>query len=257
MCSSDIEVDNSKWVFNAETAKEMQKKSSSETIKDIEIAPGVTMQFTWIPEGKFVTGVDNGGKEAVDHKEININKGFWMGTIEVSNAQYSALVPEHDSRFIGQQWKDHTTPGYPANLPEQSAIRMTWDEAMNYCKMLSEKTGLKMTLPTQEQWEWACRAGSNNDMWYGDKKTDYSEYKNLADMTIRDLAVYGLEPTVPMPYDFFCREFWDFVPRDTFSNDKNLISAKGGQYKPHAWGLHDMHGHAADWITHDAQGTES
>ena len=62
-------------------------------------------------------------------------------------------LPEHDSRFIRQLWKDHVHQGYPANNPEQPAIRVSWEEAMAFCKKLSEKTGKLFTLPTEVQWE--------------------------------------------------------------------------------------------------------
>ncbi|MGL4805547.1 MAG: formylglycine-generating enzyme family protein, partial [Bacteroidales bacterium] len=241
------------WGFDAEQARQKQLSSNSETEKVVEIMPGVNMHFTWIPEGSFMMGKDKGGKQAVDHKKVNIGKGFWMGTLEVTNEQVRSLMPEHDSRFIGQQWKDHTTPGYTANDANQPAIRVTWEKAKEYCKLLSDKTGLNIKLPTEEQWEWACRAGSTGDMWYGDQSSVYSEYENLADFTIKDLAVWGLEPTVPMPDNFFCRQFWDYVPRDKESNDKNLISSKGGQYKANPWGLYDMHGNVAEWTDSDSK----
>ena len=236
-----------RWCFDSETAETMQRKSGDQVARNIEIAPGLSMRLVWIPEGKYMKGVDKGGLFPEDYREVSIKKGFWMGALEVSNAEYCALVPDHDSRYIGQQWKDHTTPGYPANEPQQSVIRVSWQEAMDYCDKLSRKTGLKVTLPTEEQWEWACRAGSGKDMWFGDRTTDYSSYENLADYTIKDLAVWGLDPTEPMPDDFFMREFWDFVPRDTFSNDGNLISVASGKYQANPWGLYDMHGNVAEW----------
>ncbi|MEG1749091.1 MAG: SUMF1/EgtB/PvdO family nonheme iron enzyme [Tannerellaceae bacterium] len=236
-----------RWCFDANNAKEMQQNTNTLREKQIEVAPGINMRFVWIPKGSYTKGTDKGGKQPTDYKEVAIKDGFWMGALEVSNAQYCALVNEHDSRFIGQQWKDHTTPGYPANEPEQPAIRVSWEEATDYCKKLSEKSGLNVTLPTEEEWEWACRAGSGDDMWYGARDADYSAYENLADLTIRDLAVWGLDPTVPLPYDSWIREFWDFVPRDTTSNDKNLISVRGGQYQANPWGLFDMQGNVAEW----------
>lgn len=235
------------WCFSSVEARAIQQKSSSVIEKKIELKPGVSMRFVWIPEGSYMKGTDRGGSYPVEHKEVFIEKGFWMGCLEVSNEQYRALYPEHDSRYIGQQWKDHTTPGYPANEPNQPVIRVSWDEAKAFCKKMSELTGLKVDLPTEEQWEWACRAGCGDDMWYGKSSDDYSKYENLADFTIKDLAVWGLDPTVPMPDDFFAREFWDFVPRDRFANDGSLISATGGIYQANPWGLYDMHGNVAEW----------
>ena len=235
------------WCCDENAAKEMQQQTAPQADFSIEIKPGVSMKFVWIPAGTYMKGTDNGRRYAENHKEVNIDKGFWMGELEVTNQQYVALNPEHDSRYIGQQWKDHVTPGYPANEPQQPVIRVTWTEAVDYCKQLSQITGMNVSLPTEEQWEWACRAGSGNDLWFGDITTDYSQYENLADFTIRDLAVWGLDPTVPMPYDFFMRRFWDFVPRDQESNDGNLISVKGGQYKSNPWGLYDMHGNVSEW----------
>lgn len=243
------------WGFSPEQAQSMQAKLSGEKIKTVEIAPNVQMKFVWIPDGKFFAGEDQGGKQAVNHKEVMIPNGFWMGTLEVSNEQYTALVPEHDSRYIGQQWKDHTTPGYAANEPQQPVVRVTWEKAMEYCRLLSEKTGLNMTLPTAQEWEWACRAGSTKAMWYGDADKEYSSFENMADFNIKDLAVWGLEPTVPIPDNqTHVRKFWDFVPRDTESNDGNLIAVKGGSYQANPWGLHDMHGNVAEWTATDFEG---
>ena len=56
---------------------------------------------------------------------------------------------------------------YPANKPEQPVIRVSYNDAMEYCKILSQKTGLNITLPTEAQWEWACRGGSDEDFWFG------------------------------------------------------------------------------------------
>ncbi|MEG2756387.1 MAG: SUMF1/EgtB/PvdO family nonheme iron enzyme, partial [Mucinivorans sp.] len=136
------------WCFNPTVAQQMQNKSATDSSRTVEIAPGVSMRFVWIPKGSYTKCEELGGNAAaVKYEKQTIKKGFWMGQMEVSNGQFCALYPDHDSRFIGQQWKDHTTPGYPANLPEQPVIRVSWEQAMEFCKTLSQKTGLKITLP--------------------------------------------------------------------------------------------------------------
>ena len=240
-----------KWCFDAETARNMQ--AAGETVRIVEVAPGVSMRLVWVPAGKFRMGEDEGAYPLRAFRKTNVKKGFWMGETEVTNEQFRALFPEHDSRYIGQQWKDHTSPGYPANQPLQPVVRVSWEEAMEFCRALGERTGLAVSLPTEEQWEWACRAGSGEDMWYGDVAADYSEYENMADRQIRDLAVMGVDPR-PMPANYPLRKFWDFVPRDTLADDKNLLSVAGGQYRCNPWGLYDMHGNVAEWTSSDRPG---
>ena len=93
-----------------------------------------------------------------------------------------------------------------------------------------------MTLPTEAQWEWACRAGTGSALSFGDLDTDFSTYANMADYTHRDLA-YDAR-------DHYCP---DVVPRDERFNDGELVTAIVGNYRPNAWGLHDMHGNAWEW----------
>lgn len=123
-----------------------------ETKKSIELAPGIVMNFVRIPAGKFVMGSNKGHSDYSPANKQEVKKAFWMAEIEVSNEQFRTIFPDHNSRFVNQLWKDHVHQGYPANNPEQPAIRVSWEEAMAFCEKLSEKTGLKVTLPTEMQW---------------------------------------------------------------------------------------------------------
>jgi formylglycine-generating enzyme required for sulfatase activity len=109
-------------------------------------------------------------------------------------------------------------------------------EALAFCQWLSKRTGQKVTLPTEAQWEYACRAGTDTPMSYGDLDTDFSKNANLADWTIRDL-VYDVRDQYPP----------DLVPRDARFKDGKLVTADVGSFKPNAWGLYDMHGNAWEW----------
>ncbi|MCX7045050.1 MAG: formylglycine-generating enzyme family protein, partial [Candidatus Sumerlaeota bacterium] len=151
--------------------------------------------------------------------------------------------PLHDNRFIDQQSKDHTTPGYPINGPSFPVVRISWREAMAYCEWLSKKTGGHFTLPTEAQWEWACRAGTDTPLSYGGVDGDFSTYANLADVSIKLLAVQGVNPQpIPNPSNIQA-----FLPRDDRYNDGQKILCEIGKYKPNAWGLYDMHGNAGEW----------
>lgn len=239
------EIKTKGWPFSIEQAKEMVK--GDENHKSIEIAPGVTMKFVRIPAGTFVMGADKG--IAAPKTKIKIEKPFWMGEIEVSNEQMRALMPDHDNRLIGQFWKDHTGPNYLVNEDWRSSIRVSWEEAMKFCKLLSEKTGMKMTLPTEAQWEWAARAGNDGDFWWG-ASTDFSPYENLADVQLQKMAVSGVDPQ-PMSPNSSVFKYWDYLPKDPSVDDGNMLLTKGGTFKPNPWGLYDMQGNVAEWTRSD------
>ncbi len=100
-----------------------------------------------------------------------------------------------------------------------------------------------MTLPTEAQWEWAARAGSNSDFFYGNLDSDFGKYANLADTNMTKLAVSGVNPQPIKNPD----KWWDYELKDARFNDGALHLAAVGSYQPNAWGLHDMIGNAAEW----------
>ena len=230
--------------FNKEEAIKMQAETNKGS-RQLTVAPGITLQMVWIPAGTFVMG-DNNIPSATPTFKTQVKKGFWMSTTEITNEQYGALFPEHDSRYIGQTWKDHTTPGYAANLPKQPVIRVSWNEANDFCKKLGEQNQCTVLLPTETQWEWAARAGSADDFWFGDCHADFGAYENLADSTTVDLAVTSVNPKPMRPNDPM-RKFWDFLPKELNVNDHHLISADVASMQPNPWGLYDMNGNVAEW----------
>ncbi len=218
--------------------------------RTIEVGNGVKMNFVRIPAGSFVMGSNTGESDAKPESKVAIKDEFWMGEIEVSNEQFNVLFPDHTSRYMDQQWKDHINPGYPAFLPEQPVIRVSWNEAMAFCKELSKRTGLKITLPTEAQWEWACRAGTDTDFWYGGVKSDFGKKENMADKTTLQFAVAGMDPK-PMQPNHAMYKHYTFLPKDESVDDGNLIQTKGASYEANPFGLYDMHGNVAEWTISD------
>jgi len=159
---------------------------------------------------------------------------FYMGKYEVMNAQYRLFDPEHDSGYISKSNKDQTTRGIPVNRDRQPVVRVTWNEAKAFCKWVSKKTGRSFTLPSTDQWEWACRAGHGTPMWYGDEKPDFGKFANLADIQLTHLLVRDSPKWLPVIHSV---------------DDGATVTTEVGSYQPNPWGLYDMHGNAAEWTS--------
>lgn len=237
------------WPFDAATAKTMQTKSG-ETHRSIEIAPGIKINFVRIPAGQFVMGSYNGEPDAYPTAKVKIDKPFWMGELEITNEQFNVIFPDHDSRFVDQMWKDHVVQGYPANEPQQPVIRVSYNDAVEFCQKLSKKTGLNITLPTEAQWEWACRGGSDDDFWYGNKNTDFGKKENLADKTTLLFAVQGVDPK-PMSPNSSWYKYYTFLPKEKNVDDGQLIQTGDKVYEANPFGLYNMHGNVAEWTRSD------
>ena len=233
------------WPLSADDIQKMLSKEKS-LRKEIEVADGVKIAFVRVPAGKFVMGTNDGYPDQAPEFKAEVKKGFWMSEKELTNEQYNALVPDHDSRIYAQFWKDHTTPGYPANKPNQPVIRVSYEEAVNYCRMLSEKTGLNVQLPTEVQWEWACRGGSDQPFWYGAMDANFGPYENLADVQLEKMAVTGIDPQ-PMEKDNPWFPYYNYMPKVDTVNDGLMIPTEEYTYKANPFGLINMHGNLQEW----------
>ena len=225
------------WPLDAGAAGELQRVCG-ETTRTLELGGGVTLDLVRIPAGRFVMGDPQGHPDEWPPSVVEIAEPFWIGRCEVTNEQYRLFDPAHDSRFEHKgSWvfSEHHL-GWPLNQPRQPVVRISWDEARAFCEWLSGRVGLRVDLPTEAQWEWACRAGMATPLGHGGLDDDFSSFANLADATIRELA-----------YDTDGRFTADIVPRDDRFDDGVLVTAAVGSFRPNHWGLHDMHGNAWEW----------
>ena len=216
--------------------------------RSVELDDGLTMQLALIPAGEFIMGSALGADDEPPPTKVRIERPFWMGAHEITNQQYAQFDPSHDSHFETMLSACHGVHGHPVNRPEQPVVRVSWVQAMAFCRWLSEKTGYRFSLPTEAQWEYACRAGTATPMHYGDLNTDFSQFANMADAKLSHLARdwYILDKPIenPTKYD-------DWIPKDARFDDGAVLSIAPGKYRPNAWGLYDMHGNVAEWTATD------
>jgi formylglycine-generating enzyme required for sulfatase activity len=225
------------WPLTAAQAQQLQTAAGTLT-RMVDLGGGATMEFVRVPAGSFVMGDPQGALDEQPVSVVTIEKSFWMSKFEVSNQEFARFNAAHDSRFEHRSsWIfDESYLGWPLNRPRQPVVRVAWLEAREFCRWLGARLGEAVNLPTEAQWEWACRAGSDSAFSYGDLTTDFSPFANLGDASLRRLADEGWRPKSP-----------DLVVRENRFNDGQLVTADVGSFKPNAWGLHDLHGNAAEW----------
>jgi len=194
------------WALSAGAASPSTQPAiqpSTQPAKELALDLGnkVTMKLALIPAGKFTMGSPKGEKDgqtdARPQHEVTISKPFYVGATEVTQAQYEAIMGKNPSNFKG-----------PQNPVEQ----VSWDDAVEFCKKLSQKTGKTVSLPTEAQWEYVCRAGSKTRFCFGDDDSGLGDY-----------AWYG-------------------------SNSDSKTHPAGGK-KPNTWGLYDIHGNVWEWCS--------
>jgi formylglycine-generating enzyme required for sulfatase activity len=224
------------WPFDVGEARRRQADGGGPVRLEVDLGAGVRMELVRIPAGEFVLGVPAGADDERPASRARIARPFWIGRTEVTNAQYRAFDPAHDSGVEPMLWlKWH--PGHlpTLNAPLQPVSRVSWTEAEAFCAWLSGKTGKKFALPDESQWEWACRAGADTAWSFGPDAGAAASFANLADSAFLDLGRQAALEKV--------RPFFAVDPVD----DRSMVSAPVASYGPNAWGLHDLHGNAAEW----------
>ena len=232
------------WPFDAAEATRRQAAAADVARKTVDLGNRITLDLVLVPGGEFVMGDRHGEIDERPLARVTIERPFWIGVCEVTNEQFARFDPAHDSRFESKNGYQFGVEGFELNRPRQPVVRVSWNRAMAFCRWLSKRTGRKFTLPTEAQWEYACRAGSAESMSYGDVDADFSGFANLADVKLRDFATNPYTVYEPLPQ--FTR-YDDWIPRNTRFNDGGLVTVEVGGYRPNAWGLCDMHGNVAEW----------
>jgi formylglycine-generating enzyme required for sulfatase activity len=191
---------------------------------EVDLGNGVAIKFTHIPAGSFQMGSPNNQQGRGDEllHDVEITKPFLMGVFEVTQRQFRQLLGTNPSSFSLKGGSANLVMGLDTDdFPVESA---TYAEALKFCEKLSEfpelkRLGLIADLPTEAEWEYACRAGTKTVFNFGDAMSPLHG-------NVRGQAPYG-------------------GAQAARSLDR---TTKVGSYKPNAWGLYDMHGNVEEWV---------
>jgi formylglycine-generating enzyme required for sulfatase activity len=144
--------------------------------------------------------------------------GFELGKHEVTNREYRRFRPDHDSGDY---------EGHSANGDDQPVVRVSWDDAVAYAAWLSEQTGLNYRLPTEAEWEYAARGGTQTARYWGEDPDQACAYANANDQTSD--SIFG----------------WSWDAHNC--TDGYAVTAPVGQFQANAYGLKDMLGNVWEW----------
>ncbi len=173
------------------------------------------IEFLWCAPGKFTMGSPKNEKdrgENEDQVEVTLTKGFWLGKYEVTQEQWRSVMNT-------EPWLDHRRVRI---APDSPACWVSWEVANLFCRELTRADrsagvipeGWDYVLPTEAQWEYACRAGTTTKFSFGDD-----------DKKLDDFASYGEEHRRP----------------------QQMHARAVGTKKPNPWGFYDMHGNVVEW----------
>ncbi|MBL7140416.1 MAG: formylglycine-generating enzyme family protein [Planctomycetes bacterium] len=189
------------WAKVSEFQVREAQKAGVSVAKEVDLGGGVTMRFVFIPAGSFPMGspASEAGRDGdeLQHR-VTLTKPFYLGKNEVTQGEWQSVMGSNPSHFKGSN-----------RLPVEM---VSWQDCQEFCR----KTGLR--LPTEAEWEYACRAGTETAFHTGATiSTDEANYDGD--------STYG-------------------------SGSKGVDRGKTvevGSFRPNAWGLHDMHGNVWEW----------
>ncbi len=184
--------------FKSRQAKAHQKAWADHLGIPVQITNSIGMKLNLIPPGKFTMGSPESEPGCRDNETqhlVKITKPFYLSAHEVTQAQYERVMGSNPSG---------------SKVPTKPVEQVSWNAAVEFCRKLSDEEGVEYRLPTEAEWEYACRAGTTTAYSFGADASGIGEY-----VWYKDNSKGSTHPV--------------------------------GEKKPNAWGLFDMHGNVYEW----------
>ena len=211
-------------------------EKTAEGVGSASLENSIGMKLVPIKAGEFLMGSKNEfGRWAHEHQhKVRLSGPFHIGAFEVTQGEYAKVMGSNPSHFSAAGAGKEKVKEFDAGkLPVDS---VSWEEAVEFCRKLSElpaekEAGRVYRLPTEAQWEYACRAGTSTPFHYGEQlSSKMANFDGNTPYLKREEVIKGVDPaTIVGPY----------LKR----------TAPVGSYEPNEWGLYDMHGNVWEWCS--------
>jgi len=224
------------------------RKANVEPAIEVAVSGEESMKMLLIPAGQFVMGspVGEKGRDGDERQhEVTVSKPYYLSVHEITRTQFDRFV--RDTGYLtdaekrggchvlrgrmyvyarGASWR---MPGF-SQTDDHPIVCVSWNDATAFCAWLARKTRTPVRLPTEAEWEYACRAGTTTAFQWGDDPGDGRGWCNGGDLTVKRAP--------------------GFTSASTFEwSDGHFYTSAVGSFKPNAWGLHDMHGNVLEWCS--------
>lgn len=188
----------------------------------IALADDLDLEFVLVPAGEFLMGSED-RTESPPHL-VRIARPFYIGRFPVTQTQWTAVMGKNRSRHRGD--------------PRLPVDQVSWFDCQEFCERLCERYGRVFRLPSEAEWEYACRAGTTTKYAFGDTlspaQANFTSYATQ----------FG-----PPPGDegAFVREMELAEEAAATRGERSAKPTPVGSYPPNAWGIYDMHGNVDEW----------